>query len=60
MEVGLLQSIGIAFSICWENIKNPLQQVYKGAKVTYAMFNNWHGGFAVKNALELQKEIQAE
>ena len=36
-----------------------IQDVDKKAKVTYAMHNNCHGGFAMKNALRL-KELLAE
>jgi uncharacterized protein YecE (DUF72 family) len=39
--------------------KKTLQQVDKRAKVTYAMFNNCHGSFAVKNALKLKEELKS-
>jgi uncharacterized protein YecE (DUF72 family) len=29
----------------------------KKAKITYAMFNNCHGGFAMRNALRLQEML---
>lgn len=32
-----------------------IQGVDKRAKVTYVMYNNCHGGFAMKNALRLKK-----
>jgi uncharacterized protein YecE (DUF72 family) len=38
--------------------KKVLQQADKRAKVTYAMFNNCHGSFAVRNAWVLQQEIR--
>jgi len=39
--------------------KRTLQQVDKRAKVTYAMFNNCHGSFAVKNALKMKEELKS-
>jgi len=55
----------LRFSYLYSNkelmdFKKALKQVDKRAKVTYAMFNNCHGGFAVRNALKLQEEIRAE
>jgi len=37
-----------------------LQDSNKKAKVTYAMFNNCHGGFAVKNALRIREMLKEE
>jgi uncharacterized protein YecE (DUF72 family) len=36
----------------------PLQDSQKKTKVTYAMFNNCHGGFAMKNALRLKQLLK--
>jgi uncharacterized protein YecE (DUF72 family) len=33
----------------------PLRSAGKKAKITYAMFNNCHGGFAMRNALRLKE-----
>lgn len=38
----------------------PLLDANRQAKASYAMFNNCHGGFAVKNALRLKKIIEDE
>jgi uncharacterized protein YecE (DUF72 family) len=38
----------------------PLLNANRKAKVSYAMFNNCHGGFAVKNALRLRKIMEEE
>jgi uncharacterized protein YecE (DUF72 family) len=32
----------------------PIRNLARKAKVTYAMFNNCHGGFAMRNALRLK------
>jgi uncharacterized protein YecE (DUF72 family) len=37
-----------------------LQDSDKRAKVTYAMFNNCHGGFAIKNALRIRELLRKE
>jgi len=37
-----------------------LQESDKRAKVTYAMFNNCHGGFAMKNALRIRELLKKE
>jgi len=37
---------------------HSVQSTDKKAKVTYAMFNNCHGGFAMRNALRLKKLIR--
>ncbi|MGB9715358.1 MAG: hypothetical protein ACPL1G_02955 [Thermodesulfovibrionales bacterium] len=33
---------------------------YRHAKTTYVMFNNCHGGFAIKNALRLRELMKGE
>jgi uncharacterized protein YecE (DUF72 family) len=35
-----------------------IQGINRRAKVTYAMFNNCHGGFAMKNALRLKEMLK--
>lgn len=35
----------------------PIKNVDKRAKVTYAMFNNCHGGFTIKDALRLKEML---
>jgi uncharacterized protein YecE (DUF72 family) len=42
-----------------KNFLPPLRSTAQKTKVTYAMFNNCHGGFAMRNALRL-KEMLAE
>lgn len=37
-----------------------LQESDKKAKVTYAMFNNCHGGFAMKNALRIRELLKKD
>jgi uncharacterized protein YecE (DUF72 family) len=37
-----------------------LQDSDKRAKVTYAMFNNCHGGFAMKNALRIRELLKKD
>jgi uncharacterized protein YecE (DUF72 family) len=38
----------------------PIRNIDKQAKVTYAMFNNCHGGFAMKNALRMKEMLNEE
>ncbi|UCF87609.1 MAG: DUF72 domain-containing protein [Nitrospiraceae bacterium] len=38
----------------------PLLDINRQAKTSYAMFNNCHGGFAIKNALRLRKIMEEE
>jgi uncharacterized protein YecE (DUF72 family) len=38
----------------------PVRETERGAKVTYAMFNNCHGGFAMKNALRMKEFLSSE
>jgi uncharacterized protein YecE (DUF72 family) len=38
----------------------PIQNISKYAKSTYVMFNNCHGGFAVKNAMRIKELMKEE
>ena len=41
-------------------LAQSVQNINKVAKVTYAMFNNCHGGSAVKNALRMKEMVKKE
>ena len=62
LKKGIETSLRFAYLYSDEELKEfvpSIQVVDKRAKVTYAMYNNCYGGFAMKNALRL-KEILAE
>jgi uncharacterized protein YecE (DUF72 family) len=62
LKKGIETSLRFAYLYTDEELKEfvpSIKGVDKRAKVTYAMCNNCHGGFAMKNALRL-KELLAE
>lgn len=62
LKKGIETSLRFAYLYSDEELKGfvpSIQGVDKKAKVTYAMHNNCHGGFAMKNALRL-KELLAK
>jgi len=62
LKKGIETSLRFAYLYSEEELKEfvpSIQSVDRKAKVTYAMHNNCHGGFAMKNALRL-KELLAE
>jgi uncharacterized protein YecE (DUF72 family) len=62
LKKGIETSLRFAYLYSDEELKEfvpSIKAVDKRAKVTHAMYNNCHGGFAMKNALRL-KELLAE
>jgi uncharacterized protein YecE (DUF72 family) len=62
LKKGIETSLRFAYLYSDEELKKFVPSIKgadKRAKVTYAMYNNCHGGFAMKNALRL-KELLAE
>ena len=63
LKKGIETSLRFAYLYSDEELKEfvpRIQDVDKKAKVTYAMFNNCHGGFAVKNALRLKEMVKEQ
>jgi len=61
LKKGVETSLRYSYLYSDEELKEfipPVQSSGKNAKVAYAMFNNCHGGFAMRNALRL-KELTA-
>ena len=62
LRKGIETSLRFAYLYSDEELKElvpSIQGVDKKAKITYCMYNNCHGGFAMKNALRL-KELLSE
>jgi uncharacterized protein YecE (DUF72 family) len=62
LKKGIETSLRFAYVYSDEELKKfvpSIQGIDKKTKMTYAMYNNCHGGFAMKNALRL-KELLAE
>jgi len=60
LKKGVETSLRYAYLYSDEELKEfitPIKNLNKKAKVTYAMFNNCHGGFAMRNALRIQEMI---
>jgi uncharacterized protein YecE (DUF72 family) len=63
LKKGIETSLRFAYLYSDEELKKfvpSIQDVNKKAKVTYAMFNNCHGGFAMKNALRLKEMVKKQ
>jgi uncharacterized protein YecE (DUF72 family) len=61
LKKGIETSLRFAYLYSDEELKefvNPILNTNKLAKSTFVMFNNCHGGFAVKNALRLRDIIK--
>lgn len=63
LKKGIETSLRFAYLYSDEELKEfvpSIQDVDKKTKVTYAMFNNCHGGFAMKNALRLKEMVKKQ
>ena len=63
LKKGIATTLRYAYLYGDEELKKfipALRDSNKKAKVTYAMFNNCHGGFAVKNALRIRELIKED
>ncbi len=61
LKKGIETSLRYSYFYSYEELKEfipSIQRIDKGTKVTYAMFNNCHGGFAIRDAIRL-KELLA-
>lgn len=61
LKKGIETSLRFAYLYSDEELKEFVPRIHdvdKKAKVTYAMFNNCHGGFAMKNALRLKEMVK--
>ena len=60
LKKGIETSLRYAYLYSDDELKRfipHLHQIERDAKVTYAMFNNCHGGFAMKNALRMKQLV---
>lgn len=61
LKKGVETSLRYAYLYHDEELKEfiaPVTDINKRAKTTYAMFNNCHGGFAMRNALKLKEMMK--
>jgi uncharacterized protein YecE (DUF72 family) len=62
LKKGVETSLRYAYLYSEEELKEfaaPVRDLNKRAKVTYAMFNNCHGGFAMRNAMRLKEMVSS-
>jgi uncharacterized protein YecE (DUF72 family) len=63
LKRGIETSLRFAYSYSDDELRDfipSMQRVDKRAKVTYAMFNNCHGGFAVRNAIRMKELLTSK
>ena len=61
LKKGIETSLRYAYLYSDEELKEfvpPIKSIGKRAKVVYALFNNCHGGFAMKNAIRLKELVR--
>ena len=63
LKKGIETSLRYSYLYSDEELKQfipVIREVSKKAKKTYLMFNNCHGGFAVKNAIRMREKVKKE
>jgi uncharacterized protein YecE (DUF72 family) len=63
LKKGIETSLRFAYLYTDDELREfipPIQNINKRTKVTYAMFNNCHGGFAIKDALRLRELLTSK
>lgn len=63
LKKGIETSMRYAYLYSEEELRSfipKIRELSKKTKATYLMFNNCHGGFAVRNALKMKEEIRKE